>query len=299
MSAADRAKTVRVIASKKSTPADLQRPGHVFPLLARDGGVLERAGHTEGSTDLLKIAGADPVAVICEIMNPDGTMAKLPQLMRFAKKHKLPIVSIKEIIRERIRTESFVARVSECALHTDFGKFLSISFRDKIHGHDYIALVKGNVRGKKGVPVRVHSACLTGEALLSKNCDCRQQLHESMEMISKKGGVLLYIPHHEGRGIGIANKLRAYALQEKGKDTVDANRALGFDDDLRDYGIGAQILRSLGLTSIKLITNNPRKIVGLEGYGLKVSGRVPIKIKPDKHNKKYLETKKCRMGHLL
>ncbi|MFH1224641.1 MAG: bifunctional 3,4-dihydroxy-2-butanone-4-phosphate synthase/GTP cyclohydrolase II [Candidatus Diapherotrites archaeon] len=300
MSAEDRCKTVKVIASAGSEPADLQRPGHVFPLVARDGGVLERAGHTEGSIDLLKLAKLPPAAVICEIMNLDGTMAKLPQLMRFAKKHRLPIVSVRDLIRERVRTESLVKRIAEASLPTEFGEFRALGYTDVVHGQEYVALVKGRVKGKKNVLVRVHSACLTGDVLHSLRCDCGEQLHSSMRMISQAGcGALLYIPHHEGRGIGLLNKLKTYSLQDKGKDTVEANLALGFDADLRDYGIGAQILRDLGLSSIKLITNNPRKIVGLEGYGLKVTGRVPMKTKPNSHNKKYLRTKKRRMGHLL
>lgn len=300
MSAEDRCRTVKVIASPSSEHADLQRPGHVFPLVARDGGVLERAGHTEGSVDLMKLAKLPAVAVICEIMNQDGTMAKLPDLVRFAKKHRLPIVSVRDVIKERVRTESLVERVADAGLPTEFGDFRAFGYKDAVHNQEYVALVKGRVKGKKDVLVRVHSACLTGDVLHSLRCDCGEQLHESMRMISQVGcGVLLYIPHHEGRGIGLLNKLKTYALQDNGKDTVEANLALGFDADLRDYGIGAQILRDLGLSSIKLITNNPRKIVGLEGYGLKVTCRVPIKTKPNSHNKKYLGTKKRKLGHLL
>ena len=300
VSVEDRMKTIRVLLSESASPDGLVSPGHMFPLVAKDGGVLHRAGHTEGSIDLLKLAGLNPVAVIMEIMNSDGTMARLADLLKFKKKFGLKIVSLKSLIDFRLKTESLVEKVASPWLPTEFGDFTAVGFRDKIYGEEYVALVKGNVFGKKNVLVRVHSGCLTGDVFHSLKCDCRAQVEESLKSIEKEGlGVLLYISHHEGRGIGLLNKLRAYELQEKGYDTVEANMLLGFSMDSRDYGIGAQILRGLGLSSIRLLTNSPKKMAALEGFGLKIVEMVPIKSAPTKFNKKYLDTKKKKMGHLL
>ncbi|MEK6942341.1 MAG: GTP cyclohydrolase II, partial [archaeon] len=300
VSVEDRLKTIRVLLSGSASPGGLVSPGHMFPLVAKEGGVLHRAGHTEGSIDLLKLAGLNPVAVIMEIMNSDGTMARLADLLKFKKKFGLKIVSLKSLIDFRLKTESLVEKVASPWLPTEFGDFTAVGFRDKIYGEEYVALVKGNVFGKKNVLVRVHSGCLTGDVFHSLKCDCRAQVEESLKSIEKEGlGVLLYISHHEGRGIGLLNKLRAYELQEKGYDTVEANMLLGFSMDSRDYGIGAQILRGLGLSSIRLLTNSPKKMAALEGFGLKIVEMVPIKSAPTKFNKKYLDTKKKKMGHLL
>lgn len=295
ISVSDRLKTIKTILSEESKPSDLARPGHLFPLLAKKGGVLERAGHTEASIDLMKIAGLKPVAVIAEIMNEDGTMARLPQLEAFAKKHSLAIVSVKDIIEYRLSKGLIVQKVASASLPTEFGNFTVHSYQDLVYKNDYIALVKGNLKGRKNVLVRVHSGCITGDVFHSLRCDCRAQLEFSLRLISKKGGVLLYMPSQEGRGIGLANKINAYSLQDKGKDTVDANLALGFPADMRNYGIGAQILRDLGLSSIRLITNNPKKIIALGAYGLKIAGTVPVSIKPNKYNRKYLASKKERL----
>lgn len=298
VSASDRIKTIKILVSKSASEDDLVKPGHLFPLLAREGGVLERAGHTEATIDLLKFAGMKKAGVLCEIMNADGTMARLPQLEKFSKRHGVKIISIKQIIEHRIKTESHVKIVAKASLPTSFGNFAAIGLSDDIKKGEYVALVKGKIAGKKNVLVRVHSGCVTGDVFHSLKCDCGQQIEKALGIIERKGeGVLLYIPQHEGRGIGLLNKLKAYQLQDSGMDTVEANKELGFEPDLRDYGIGAQILKKLGLSSIKLLTNNPAKIIGLEGYGLKISDRIPLEIEPNVHNKTYIKTKIRKLGH--
>jgi len=299
ISAADRARTIQVLVDDNSVPEDLCRPGHIFPILALDGGVLTRAGHTEASVDLARLAGLKPIGVLCEIMDKDGSMARVPRLMEMAKEFGVKIITVKDLIEYRRRTEKLVSEITAVDFPTRFGHFRLHLYQSETDEHHHLAVVKGDVRGKKDVLVRVHSQCLTGDVFGSERCDCGEQLANAMKMIEKEGlGVLLYM-RQEGRGIGLANKILAYKIQEAGKDTVEANEELGFPADLRDYGIGAQILVDLGLTSIRLMTNNPRKIIGLEGYGLTISSRVPIQVTPTKFNLKYLETKRDKLGHLL
>ena len=300
VSARDRVITVKSLIDTDTKPSDLLRPGHIFPLIAEDAGVLKRAGHTEASVDIVKLAGLKPISVICELMNPDGTMSRLPEILEFGKKHEIKIITIKDLIEYRTKKENLVRKITSTNLPTEFGDFTLHLYNTEINNDSHLALVKGDIsNSKEPVLVRVHSKCLTGDALFSKRCDCGEQLRKVMQMIQEKGqGVLLYM-NQEGRGIGLDNKIKAYALQDKGYDTVEANEFLGFKMDLRDYGIVAQILKDLGLKEIKLLTNNPKKIVGLEGYGINIVEQVPIRSTVTEHNKKYLETKKQKMGHLL
>ena len=299
ISAADRARTIQVAISKKSTARDLVRPGHVFPLKARAGGVLVRAGHTEAAVDLSRIAGLEPAGVICEIMNDDGSMARVPQLTKFARKHKLPMVTIASLIQYRMQTERLVKRVATAELPTEQGAFRIYAYDNEVDNMTHVALVRGEIGDGQDVLVRVHSKCLTGDVFHSARCDCGPQLHTALARIATEGrGVLLYL-NQEGRGIGLANKIRAYALQDQGFDTVEANERLGFKPDQRDYGIGAQILTDLGVKTMRLLTNNPRKFVGLQGYGLSISDAVPLEIPAHEHTRKYLKTKKDKLGHRL
>lgn len=299
ISAADRARTIAVLADPTATPSDLVSPGHVFPLRSKPGGVLQRAGHTEAAVDLAQLAGCRPVAVICEIMSDDGTMARLPELRRFARKHELRLGTIESLIRHRRTRERLVERVETVRLPTPYGEFDLHLYRSKLDGQHHLALVRGEVAGHKHVLVRVHSECLTGDVFGSQRCDCGPQLHQAMRQISEAGrGVLVYM-RQEGRGIGLPAKIRAYKLQETGLDTVEANLKLGYPMDLREYGLGAQILADLGLRTIRLLTNNPKKLVGLEGYGLVITEQVPIRVPPNPHNANYLRTKKEKMGHLI
>ncbi len=300
ISAKDRAVTILTAINPQTKPEDIARPGHVFPLRAKPGGVLQRAGQTEGSVDLARLAGLYPAGVICEIMNDDGTMSRVPELMEFSKKHHMKIVTVKDLIQHRMRTERFVRRVANVQMPTEYGgDFTAVAYANDVDPNVHIALVKGEIKPEDSVLVRVHSECLTGDVFGSKRCDCGDQLHKAMEMVRKEGkGVILYM-RQEGRGIGLANKLKAYELQDKGLDTVEANIKLGFKPDLRDYGIGAQILVDLGVRKMRLMTNNPKKIIGLEGYGLKVVERVSAESKPHDKNIVYLKTKKKKLGHIL
>ena len=299
ISAADRAETIRLMAEPTAVPGDLVQPGHMFPLRAQPGGVLQRAGHTEAAVDLVQLAGCRSIAVICEIMSDDGSMARLPELLQFAKKHRLKICTIADLIQYRRTREKLVEHIETVKLPTDYGEFDLHLYRSKIDGKHHLALVSGNVAGKKNVLVRVHSECLTGDVFGSRRCDCGPQLHQAMRQIADAGGGVLVYMRQEGRGIGLAPKIKAYKLQEQGLDTVEANEKLGYKMDLREYGLGAQILADLGLKTIRLLTNNPRKVVGLEGYGLKITKQVPIRTQPNQHNARYLETKRKKMGHLL
>ncbi len=299
ISAHDRAHTIQVAIDPRSTPHDLVQPGHVFPLKAKDGGVLERAGQTEASVDLARLAGLTPAGVICEIMNDDGTMARIPDLVPYCERHNLKMVTVAELIAYRRRTEKLVERVVATALPTEFGDFTAVGYRSLVDDKHHVAMVKGEVEGTDDVLVRVHSECLTGDVFHSMRCDCGEQLAAALRMIELEGrGVLLYLSQ-EGRGIGLLNKLRAYKLQEDGADTVEANLKLGLPADLRDYGIGAQILGDLGLSSIRILTNNPKKIIGLEGYGLSVTEQLPIEAAPNTHNEDYLRAKRDKLGHSL
>jgi 3,4-dihydroxy 2-butanone 4-phosphate synthase/GTP cyclohydrolase II len=299
ISAHDRAHTIQVAIDPGSSPRDVVQPGHIFPLKAKDGGVLERTGQTEAAVDLARLAGLNPSGVICEIMNDDGTMARVPDLARYCERHGLKMITVADLVSYRRRNDKLIERVVETSLPTDFGDFTAVGFRSLVDDKHHVAMVKGEVDGMEDVLVRVHSECLTGDVFHSQRCDCGQQLEDALRQIEEEGrGVLLYLAQ-EGRGIGLLNKLRAYKLQEQGLDTVDANLELGLPADLRDYGIGAQILVDLGLSSIRLLTNNPKKIIGLEGYGLRVSDQLPIEHQPSEHNQAYMRTKRDRMGHLL
>ena len=299
ISARDRALTVKALIEPATKPDDISRPGHMFPLRARDGGVLVRAGHTEAVVDLVKIAGLYPAGVICEIMSEDGTMARLPELESIAAAHDIKIISVAQIIAYRRLNEKLIRRVAEASLPTKYGDFLAVAYKSAIDPDEHVALIRGDLDGDRPVLVRVHSECLTGDVFHSLRCDCGEQIDLAMKAIADESrGVFLYM-RQEGRGIGLHNKIRAYALQDQGLDTVEANEALGFESDIRDYGIGAQILADLGVRNIRLLTNNPRKVIGLEGYGLQVVETVPIVCKPNPRNRRYLETKREKMGHLL
>jgi 3,4-dihydroxy 2-butanone 4-phosphate synthase/GTP cyclohydrolase II len=299
ISAWDRAKTIEVCLDPESRPADLRRPGHVFPLRARAGGVLRRVGQTEASVDLARLAGLPPAGVICEILNDDGTMARRPQLEEFAAKHGLKFITVAQIVAYRLQRERLVHREAEATIPTPFGDWRIIAYKNDVDPHEHVAMIKGEVEGVSDVMVRMHSECLTGDVFHSMRCDCGEQLDAAMAQIEREGrGVIVYL-RQEGRGIGLVHKLRAYNLQDQGMDTVEANEALGFLPDLREYGIGAQILLDLGLSSVRILTNNPKKIVGMDGYGLSVAEQLPLAVEPNPHNTGYLRTKRERLGHLL
>jgi 3,4-dihydroxy 2-butanone 4-phosphate synthase/GTP cyclohydrolase II len=300
ISAADRATTIRSLVDPATRPADLARPGHIFPLRYADGGVLKRAGHTEAAVDLARLAGMEPAGVLCEIVNDDGTMARVPDLVEFCKEHGLLMITIAQLIKYRRQNEKLVRRVAEARIPTPWGDFTSYVYESVLDGEQHVAMAKGAVQGESEVLVRVHSECLTGDVFHSLRCDCGVQLHAAMEKIADEGlGVLVYLRGHEGRGIGLGHKIRAYSLQEEGHDTVDANVELGLPVDSREYGIGAQILNDLGITTMRLMTNNPSKFGGLEGFGLEITERVPLESAPNPENIGYLRTKRERMGHLL
>ncbi len=300
ISAYDRAKTILAAIDPGTKPADLARPGHIFPLAAAEGGILKRAGQTEASVDIARIAGLEPSGVICEIMNDDGTMSRMPDLEKFSQTYGIPIVTIADLIQYRMRHEILVEKIEEADLPTRYGHFRIIVYQDVIHGDQHVALVKGELKKNEPTLVRAHSQCLTGDTFGSSRCDCGEQLSRSMELIEKAGkGVILYILNHEGRGIGLTNKIKAYAIQDQGIDTVEANKKLGFQPDHRDYGLGAQILVSLGINQLRLITNNPRKFIGLSGFGLQIVERVSMEIPPNHANRRYLKAKKEKMGHIL
>lgn len=299
ISAFDRAKTIQVLLDQDTRPTDLRRPGHIFPLRARPGGVLRRVGQTEAAVDLARLAGLPAAGVICEILNEDGSMARRPELEVIAQEHDLKFITVAQLVSYRLARERLVKRVAEADLPTEFGDFKIVGYTNLVDERDHVALVKGDLEGKTDVLVRMHSECLTGDVFGSQRCDCGEQLHAAMRAIEEAGaGAIIYLKQ-EGRGIGLANKLRAYDLQDQGRDTVEANEALGFKDDLRDYGLGAQILLDLGLTSIRLLTNNPRKIVGLEGYGLEITGREPLEVEAGEFNREYLATKRTKLGHII
>ena len=299
ISAQDRSETVRVLVDPTSKPGDLRRPGHIFPLRSRPGGVLRRVGQTEAAVDIARLAGLPPVGVICEILNPDGTMARRPELERYAVEHDLRFITVAQLVKYRLTKERLVTRIADAQLPTRFGDFRVIGYKSSMDEREHVALIKGEIEGKDGILVRMHSECLTGDIFGSLRCDCGQQLLAALERIEQEGsGAVVYLKQ-EGRGIGLHNKIKAYELQDKGHDTVQANQELGFKPDLRDYGIGAQILLDLGLSKIRILTNNPRKIIGLEGYSLTITGREPLKVTAGKHNEKYLATKRSKLGHLL
>jgi 3,4-dihydroxy 2-butanone 4-phosphate synthase/GTP cyclohydrolase II len=299
ISAADRSTTIHVAINPDTRPADLRRPGHIPPLRARPGGVLQRVGHTEAAVDLARLAGLNPAGVLCEILNADGSMARVPELDQFAQRHGLTFVTVAQLVGYRLRTERLVHRVAEAMLPTEFGEFRVVGYRNDVDAAEHVALVQGDVAGEQDVLVRMHSKCLTGDVFHSLRCDCGPQLHAAMKLIGEAGrGVVVYLDQ-EGRGIGLLNKLRAYELQDQGNDTVEANVRLGFAPDLRDYGIGAQILRDLGLSSIRLMTNNPRKLIGLDAYGLTIVERVALPTDPTTHNRSYLDAKRDKLGHLF
>ena len=299
ISARDRATTIHVAINPATVPSDLRRPGHIFPLRARPGGVLQRVGQTEASVDLARLAGLIPAGVICEILNPDGSMARRPELHEMARQHGLTFVTVAQLVAYRLRTEQLVHRVAEARVPTEYGEFHMIGYQNDVDRAEHVAMVLGDIAGQPNVLVRMHSKCLTGDVFGSQRCDCGFQLHRAMELIAQEGrGAIVYLDQ-EGRGIGLLNKLRAYALQDSGADTVQANERLGFAPDLRNYGIGAQILRDLGLSSIRVMTNNPRKLVGLEGYGLQIVERVPLIADPNRENRGYLQVKRDKLGHLL